>query len=65
MKHKEWQNRKIDLLKVMEQETERQTPACEICKCLGNNECGHECLDEKNLCTLQPDMICPCCKKNK
>ena len=37
------------------------TPACEKCGCIGNNSCGHKCLDVGNLCTLSELIICPCC----
>ncbi len=36
-------------------------PVCERCGCKGNCECGHESLDEKNGCTLDAVMVCPCC----
>jgi len=42
-----------------------QTPACCGCLCLGNQECGHDCVDEEKLCTLQPNMLCPCCNEVK
>jgi hypothetical protein len=32
---------------------------CESCGCIGNNDCGHECLDRD--CALDEEMICPCC----
>ena len=35
--------------------------ACGNCGCLGNNVCGHECLDTDNKCTLLGDDTCPCC----
>ena len=35
--------------------------ACGNCACLGNNACGHECLDADNNCTLMGDGTCPCC----
>lgn len=35
--------------------------ACGNCGCLGNNECGHACLDDDNGCTLLGDYTCPCC----
>lgn len=60
--HLKWQNRKVSLEEINRREQAEQTPTCEICHCLGNQECGHEYLDQKELCTLQPDMICPCCK---
>ena len=35
---------------------------CENCDCEGNNECGHDCLDGFQMCTLDLDtMLCPCC----
>ena len=36
---------------------------CEECGCLGNNECGHDCLDREQECTIQQesDGACPCC----
>ena len=32
---------------------------CESCGCIGNNACGHECLDQD--CALNDMMVCPCC----
>ena len=63
--HLTWKNRPIDKEKIREQEQETQTPACCGCLCLGNQECGHDCFDEEKLCTLQPNMLCPCCNEVK
>ena len=41
--------------------TAEDIPVCEKCGCRGNCECGHESLDEKNGCTLDAVMVCPCC----
>ena len=35
--------------------------ACGNCGCLGNTECGHDCMDDDNGCTLLGDDTCPCC----
>ena len=34
---------------------------CMNCGCPGNRDCGHDCLDETNYCTLLGDDTCPCC----
>ena len=38
---------------------------CAVCGCLGNNSCGHDCLDLDKGCTLDRGEICPCCRSLK
>ena len=40
-------------------------PECVICKCKGNNSCGHRSADEKMECALDRAGVCPCCKNKK
>jgi hypothetical protein len=40
---------------------EPETCNCEECGCSGNFSCGVKPLDEKNLCTLDRLLVCPCC----
>jgi len=53
--HKKWMQRDRNA------DTARNDTACpcENCGCIGNNTCGHECLD--NDCALDEMMVCPCC----
>jgi hypothetical protein len=35
---------------------------CESCGCIGNEDCGHECIDENEACTIrEPFFTCACC----
>ena len=36
---------------------------CEGCGCLGNTECGLDCLDTDNFCGLDGGGLCGCCAK--
>jgi len=62
-KHEAWQKRKIDEELVYERAELKGIPPCQECFCLGNNECGHECLNKEQLCTLDDTLVCPCCKE--
>lgn len=44
-------------------EWEMNNAPCVECGCIGNNECGCECVDEENQCTLDESLVCPCCNK--
>lgn len=35
---------------------------CASCGCAGNEECGHACHNDNDMCTLHEDMVCACCK---
>ncbi len=54
--HKKYQRRAI--------RAERVDPGCapcEECGCMGNCECGHECINKEECCTLVNAETCPCC----
>ena len=37
-------------------------PKCEECGCTGNTSCGHEPISTDVGCTLNDQMVCPCCQ---
>jgi len=37
--------------------------SCTECGCVGNQQCGVEPVDSKNVCALDQNGVCPCCKK--
>lgn len=57
--HLQWQNSQRDLQATLDYADE--TSFCQICYCRGNNECGHECMDNESGCALK-DGVCPCCE---
>ena len=35
---------------------------CEICGCIGNKSCGKQGIENINDCSLNQNLVCPCCQ---